>query len=315
MPELWITLGVVAFIVIAILITAYVCFYITFYVSPKNRTSPADFSSLGKEFEPYLDQMRTWINEVSTFPYVSYNIKSFDGLDLHAKYYECKKGAPIEIMFHGYRGNAERDLCGGVQRCFSLERNVLLIDQRTAGKSDGKVITFGVNEMRDCLAWVDFAEKTFGSEVKLILTGISMGASTVLMASSHEFPPNVVGVIADCGFTSAKDIIKKCIKEMKLPVWLVYPFIKLGARIYGGFKLEEFSALEAMKTCTLPVIFFHGEDDSFVPCDMSRQNFSECVAPKKLVTMKGAGHGMCFLAKPEEYLEHLREFKKEMNIK
>ena len=66
---------------------------------------------------------------------------------------------------------------------------------------------------------------------------------------------------------------------------------------------------------SLPVIFFHGEDDAFVPCDMSKQNFDECASPKKLVTMKGAGHGMCFLAKPEEYLEHLREFEKEMKIK
>ena len=81
-------------------------------------------------------------------------------------------------MFHGYRGSSERDLCGGVQRCFKLGRSALLVDQRAHGRSDGHIISFGVNERKDCLAWVDFMVKHFGPDVKIILTGISMGAST-----------------------------------------------------------------------------------------------------------------------------------------
>ena len=252
--------------------------------------------------------MVAWMKEVRSIPHEEFSIRSFDGLTLYAKYYECVPGAPIEIMFHGYRGSAERDLCGGVQRCFALNRNILLVDQRCSGKSGGRVITFGIREHKDCLAWVDFAVKHFGPQVKLILTGISMGASTVLMAAGKELPPQVVGVLADCGFSTARDIIRDVIDKMHLPVALAYPFVKLAAWLFGGFHLEEYSALEAMKTCRVPVIFFHGDNDAFVPWEMSQANYDACNTPKKLVLVPGAGHGLGYLVGPEDYLQALREF-------
>lgn len=148
----------------------------------------------------------------------------------------------------------------------------------------------------------------FGGDVKIILTGISMGASTVLMAAAEELPENVVGVLADCGYTSAKAIIKKTIRDMKLPANILYPFVKLGARLFGGFKLEEKSAVDAVKGVKLPVIFFHGEADDFVPCDMSKENFAACTAPKRLVTVPGAGHGLSYPVDQKGYLEAMAEF-------
>ena len=114
--------------------------------------------------------------------------------------------------------------------------------------------------------------------------------------------------MADCGFTSGKEIILDVLKQMKLPPRLLYPFVKLGARLYGGFELEEWSAAEAMESCKVPVIFFHGEADDYVPCRMSRQNYEICRTRKQLVLVPGAGHGLSYPAAPEEYLEHLRQF-------
>ena len=68
--------------------------------------------------------------------------------------------------------------------------------------------------------------KHFGNDVKIILAGISMGASTVLMAAGKPLPKNVIGVLADCGFSSPKEIIKKCAGDLKIPANLIYPFIK-----------------------------------------------------------------------------------------
>ena len=76
-------------------------------------------------------------------------IRSRDGLTLRGKYYEYEKGAPLEIMFHGYRGNAARNLSGGVERCFTLKRNTLIVSQRAHGNSEGHVITFGYKEKYD----------------------------------------------------------------------------------------------------------------------------------------------------------------------
>jgi len=135
-----------------------------------------------------------------------------------------------------------------------------------------------------------------------------MGAATVLMAAGTELPPNVIGVLADCGYDSPKSIIKTVIRQMGLPAELAYPFVKLGARIYGHFNLEETSPVEAVKNCKLPVIFFHGEADDYVPCEMSRENFESCASKKRLVTIPGAGHGLSYPAAPEVYLQALREF-------
>ena len=216
-------------------------------------------------------------------------------------------------MFHGYRGSGERDLNGGVQRCFKLGRSALIVEQRASGISDGSTISFGVNEHRDCLAWVEFMGRHFGEDIKVILTGISMGASTVLMAAGKELPPYVVGALADCGYSDQKAIIQKVIRQMKLPAKPLYPLVKLAARLFGHFDLEEFTPLDAVKRAKVPVIFFHGENDDFVPCDMSRQMFEACASRKKLVTVPGAGHGLSYVEEPELYLNALREFFPEVS--
>ena len=302
-------LSIALILAILILLISYICFRIVFYVPRKNEVISDELPVPdGKIYEPYHDMMRHWIKEARGFDQEHFYIKSFDGLTLHAKYFEYEPGAVTEIMFHGYRGSAERDLSGGIQRCFALGRNVLLVDQRTSCGSEGSVITFGVNEHKDCLSWIDFAIKQFGSDVKLVLTGISMGASTVLMAAGKDLPPNVVGVLADCGFSSAKEIIKKCSRDLKIPANLIYPFIKLGARIYGHFDLEEYTPLEAMDTCKIPVIFFHGESDDFVPCDMSRKMYEICPEPKKLYVVPEADHGLAYPVAGEKYIKELNAF-------
>ncbi len=292
-----------------VLLAAYVCYRMAFY-APRKKTLSDDVIDVpnGKEYVSFRPQFEAWGREVRAMPHQEFQITSFDGLKLCAKFYEYAPGAPIELMFHGYRGNAERDLSGGVQRCFSLGRSAFIVDQRCSGKSDGHVITFGIKEHRDCLSWVDFLVEHFGPEVKIILCGISMGASTVLMAAGHPLPENVIGVLADCGFSTAKDIIKKVIRQMGLPAGICYPFVKLGAKVFGRFDLEETSAAEALKHCTLPVIFFHGEADGFVPCDMSRVNYEACAGRKMLVTVPEAEHGLSYPVAPETYLTALREF-------
>ncbi len=298
-------------VIFLIVIISYICFRLAFYVSRRPKKDVDEFAIPdGEIYEPYRDTMVGWMKEVRQLPHQEFSIVSHDGLKLYGKYYEYKKGAPIELMFHGYRGSAERDLCGGVQRCFSLERNVLIVDQRTSGKSEGNVITFGIKESKDCLLWIDFLISQFGKDVKIILTGISMGASTVMIASGYDLPENVIGVLADCGFSDAKKIIKKVIKQLKLPADILYPFVRLGALLFGHFNLEETSAIKAMGKCKVPVIFFHGEQDDFVPCSMSKECFNACKSRKQLVTVKGAGHGLSYLIDPDGYIDSLKVFFK-----
>lgn len=284
------------------------CFFLVFYSAP--RKDPGDRIDIpdGEIYEVYREQMEAWVRQTRQLPQEDVSIRSFDGLTLRGKYYEYAPGAPIELMIHGYRGSSERDMSGGVQRAFRLGRSALIVDQRASGRSEGSVITFGIREHRDCLAWVDFMVNKFGPDVKIILTGISMGASTVLMASGEPLPENVIGVLADCGYTSAREIIHKILRQIHLPIPLVYPFIRLGGWIFGGFDLERASALEAVKRCEKPVIFYHGETDDFVPWEMSRDNHAACPTRKKLVIIPGAGHGLSFPVQQDRYVAELREF-------
>ena len=308
MTLLYIVLGIVGGLVFLTLLTSFICFLITFYAAPEKPKEEFEIPP-GAIYEPYRDIMVNWMKEARTLNPKEVSIKSFDGLTLYGKYYKYSEDAPIELMFHGYRGNAERDLCGGVQRCFALGRSCLIVDQRTAGKSGGRVITFGIKESRDCLSWVDYIIEKINPNAKIIITGISMGAATVTIAAGESLPKNVIAALADCGYTSAKAIIKKVIKDLKMPPNLMYPFIKLGARIFGGFDLEKYSPIEAMKKCTIPIIFIHGTTDDFVPYEMSVENFNACTHKcKKMVTVEGAGHGLAYLKDTDGYFKGIREF-------
>jgi len=305
MTIIWILLGIAA----AVLLAAYGCYRFAFYEPPR-KPLPEDIIEIpeGEIYEPFREKMENWVREARVLPHEDVEITSFDGLRLQGKFYEYAPGAPVEIMFHGYRGNAERDMSGGVQRCFRVRRSALVVEQRCSRGSEGNTITFGINERRDCLSWVDFAVSWLGADCRLILTGISMGAATVMMAAGEKLPPNVVGILADCGYTSAKEIMYDVMRKMKLPPKLCYPFVKLGAKLFGHFDLDETSPVEAMKRCKLPVIFFHGESDDFVPCDMSRKNYEACTGRKKLVTIPGAGHGLAYAVEPERYVRELYDF-------
>lgn len=305
MTILWILLGAAALVLLITLI----CFYMAFFV-PSHGPVPQDQYPVpeGKVYEPFRDRMIHWMKDLRALPCQDFYITSHDGLKLHGRYYEYAPGAPIELMFHGYRGNAERDLCGGVQRCFQLGRSAFLVDQRGSGESDGNVITFGIKEHLDCRNWVDFMVSHFGQDVKILLTGISMGASTVLMAAGKPLPSQVKGVLADCGFTSAKAIMFEVIRKMKLPPKLLYPFVRLAARLFGGFALESVSAVEAVRKATLPIIFYHGDADDFVPCYMSKENYDACASRKALVIIPGAGHGLSYPVDKQIYLQTLKDF-------
>ena len=305
---LWICLGILVILTAAVVALAYYCFRNAFGAKRKH-LAPGEFDlPHGTVYEPFYDLMIQRMKDTRAIPHREVSTRSHDGLTLWGTFYEHIPGAPVEIMFHGYHGSGERDLCGGVQRCFAMGHSALVVDQRSSGRSEGKAITFGIKERKDCLSWVGFVRKELGADTKIILTGVSMGAATVLMAASEPLPDNVKGILADCSYTSPKEIIQIVLKNMGLPVKLTYPLLKMGAKLFGHFDPEEMSAREAMQGCKVPVIFFHGEADDFVPCFMSHENYSACTAPKVLCTIPGAGHCLGYLVDQKKYLDTLNTF-------
>ena len=275
------------------------------YVDPM--ASPYDYTDddQTRKIKPVQDEI---IAEFLEVPYEEVSITSHDGLKLTGRYYHAADGAPLEIQCHGYKGNALRDFSGAKRIAKAAGRNVLLINQRCHGGSEGKTITFGILERRDVLGWINYASNRFGS-IPILLSGVSMGAATVLMVAGMELPDNVRGIIADCPYDAPSNIIKKVLgQDMGMPVKVVYPLIRLGGMLYGKFNLGADSPVEAVKRAQIPILLIHGDDDRFVPHPMSCN--IHAAAPEKIEfhTIPGAGHALNYVTDPEGYTKIVNNF-------
>lgn len=299
---------ILLFILLCLLITAaFVIFRTTLYTP--NRTQNEDhrlFSSA--QMDVFREQIFSMIDAFNARPYESVQILSEDGLKLYGKYYHRADGAPLAICFHGYRGTPARDFSGGSKIYLEHGFNLLMVEQRGHKRSEGHRITLGVKERFDCLAWARYAERRFGEKTPLILCGISMGAATVLMASSLDLPKNVCGIIADCPYTSPKEIMLKVARGMGFGPRFIYPFLWLAAKLFAGFDPAAADCCEAVRHTDLPILLIHGEADRFVPCDMSRKIAAAAPDHIELHTFPDAGHGISFLLDPERYRKIVLEF-------
>lgn len=286
---------------------AYYAYRIAFFSPKKDRDrvpSPKE-----AQYDPYREEMKRIYHQLHDRPCEMVSIVSHDGLKLSGRYYHVKDGAPLDICFHGYRSHAFTDFSGGSELSFQMGHNVLLVDQRAHGKSGGRTISFGLQERHDLLSWVNYAVERFGEEVQILLYGVSMGGATVLMASELDLPGNVKGIIADCPFASPIDIILDVGKKTSLPFpgWMIRRFAIWGAKIYGGFDLTETDAVKAVKHTRVPILIIHGEDDRYVPCEMS----DIVSANPELVqrhTFPGAAHGISYLVDTPRYHAIVKEF-------
>lgn len=292
-------------LVILTLLIAYICYRISFYAPTRVADKDVEIHlPEGGQYDALHDGIQKSVDRMLAREYEPVWITTFDGHKLFARYYHVADGAPLQIQFHGYKSSAILDFSGGSYLAAKLGQNALVVDQRSHGQSEGTAITFGIKERKDVLAWIDYANERFGTDTKIILAGLSMGAATVLMSADLDLPDNVAGIFADCPYSAPADIIKKvCKTDMHLPAALLYPFVKLGAKLFAGFDIEESSAVSAVKEARIPILIIHGEGDYFVPTDMSRQIHASNPEKITLVTIPEAGHGLSYMVNPPKYEE------------
>ena len=303
-------------LVLLTLLISLGAFIIAFYCSDKQKAylNNPKLPLEGAEYAEFNEVILNNVNIIEACKCEEVRIKAKDGKMLFGRYYHRKDGLPVEIFFHGYRANGVRDGSGAFEVSGEAGFNLLIVDQRSSGNSEGNVITFGVKEKLDVLSWIDYVINRFGKEVKIILAGISMGASTVLMASELDLPENVKCITADCGYSSQTEIINKVGKEMKMPIKLLFPFLKLGAFIYGGFNIDSRTPLDAVKNAKVPIFFIHGDCDTFVPCHMCDELYDACTSPKRKLIVKNAAHGVSFFVDNNSYKDYLHEFFKSSGV-
>ena len=239
-------------------------------------------------------------------------ILSHDGLRLRGHYLAHPEAKGTILLFHGYRTDGFLDFSCVYSYYYSLGYSLLHVFQRSHRESEGKFITFGVKERFDCQRWAQYAYERFGADHPLMLDGMSMGASTVLMASELELPPTVRGIIADCGFTSGWEELRYLLRKAHVPCGgLVLGAADLFAKHIAGFSFRECSTVEALKNCKLPVLLIHGGEDDFVPPHFSEENYAACAGQKELHIFPEAKHGTSYMVDLARCQETLERFLKD----
>lgn len=263
-----------------------------------------------EQTRPIAASIHALIDTLNQIPYERVQIVSKDGKKLSGRYYHWTDGAPVVICVHGYRGTPSRDFSGGTQLYRDAGCNLLLIEHRAHGTSEGNTITMGILERVDCRCWIQYVIDRCGPDVKILLAGISMGAATVLLTAGAGVPANVRGVIADSPYSSPKEILMHTIRGRHLPAHLTFGLLVYGAWLYGGINLLDQTAnvAHAARAAKVPILLIHGEDDRFVPCEMGRAIAAANPTWIEFHTFPDAGHGLSFLVDRERYSQLIRSF-------
>lgn len=295
-------------LILILAITVYYFFSIAFVKHNIGNTDDID-DKLNKPLQKYREIILAGMDFIKNKEHKWVNTVSFDGLNLAARYYDI--GSPkTMILFHGYRSSAARDFSCAVKMYICQGFNVLLCDQRSHGRSEGRLITFGVKESSDVLSWIEYATEKLGAS-KIALGGMSMGATTVLLSVGKGLPKEVRCIIADCGFTSPIAIIKKvAAQSFKINATPFLPFLNLYCLLLGRFSLYKSDVVKVLKNSDIPVIFIHGKEDGFVPSEMSVDAYSSSSKNSKLLLIDGADHGLSYLVDTPKVEKELEEFLK-----
>lgn len=237
---------------------------------------------------------------------------SFDGLKLHAAYFPPIKESEkkkLVICFHGYTSRSLQDFIGLTDYYFKNGYAMIHPDARSHGESEGKYIGFGCLDRKDALKWINWAIEKHGEDVEILLHGISMGGATVLMAGGLDLPPQVKGIISDCGFTSPKEVFTHVLKTMyHLPSFPVMQGAEIMNKKLAGYGMDECNAKREVAKAKVPILFIHGSKDTFVPTKMCHEMYDCCASPKKKLIVEGAAHAESYFKDMKAYETALDEF-------
>lgn len=247
-------------------------------------------------------EMKKWYSENGEDVYIM-----SDSLRLHGKLFK-NPGTKYALVCHGYTSKAKH-MAGFVNKFHSLGYNVLAVDARAHGDSEGTKIGMGWVERFDVIEWIKYII-SLEPDAQIILHGVSMGASTVLMASGEELPKNVKAIIADCGYTSEWDEFKQEADVLHIPWFPVLNASSVISKVRDGYDFKQASAVEQVKKSHIPTLFIHGSKDELVPYGMLNELYSAANCEKEILTIQGAGHALSSSVAPELYWNTVETFLK-----
>lgn len=291
-------------ILLVLLVIIIICLFLikeTFVRNDKLDTTPAWYEYInanqeGREYIYSLNPEDLYIN-------------SFDNLKLHALFINKNTNKTI-ICVHGYKAkDGLYDFGMSAKFLNSLGYNLLFVDNRAHGLSQGKYIGFGVLDSIDVNSWVDYLVTNMNQET-IILYGMSMGAATVMNAQNNK----VKAIIADCGFASGYDEVVYQIKKMyHLPPFPIIPISNVLLKLLAHYSLKEKEAYKSIKNYKNNLLIIHGDKDHFVPTRDAYKIFDNATCHKKILIVPGASHAKNYLKDTKLYEQTIKEFLDEID--
>ena len=234
---------------------------------------------------------------------------SSDNLKLHAHIINNDKSNIYIIIAHPYEGRGSY-MKYFAKKFYDMGFNILMIDLRTHGDSEGKIYSLGYLERLDILAWIEYIKNNYNNP-KIILYGISMGANAVMMCSCENIDDKVKAIIEDAGFTTAKEQLKERLDiSYKLPFLPVIPLTSFMTKIRLGFSFDDINIINAVSKSKVPILFIHGSKDSLVNPNMADKLYDACSSEKEKLIIENGEHIKAVLSDEKSYWDTINNFIK-----
>lgn len=213
----------------------------------------------------------------------------------------------VAVLSHGYT-SGKLVMAGYASILMDLGFTCVVYDQRNHGENDKSVVTtMGYCEAHDLSTVLDWVYEYFGKDVRVLTYGESMGSATVL--SHLEIDDRPVMTIADCGYSDLTDLSKYLLKQVyHMPIWPILPIASIMVKLLGHFKIKDVSPRRGVIKAKTPILFCHGEKDSFVPTFMSQEMVKLGNGVREIYLCPGAEHAQSYSIDHERYRKVVTDF-------
>ena len=304
----WIVIGLVIIIfvgLLAYLILGAILFH--FSLGRKELKKRVRKNNLKQNLEKYQIDLCWWDN----FDFKRVEIKSFDGLKLVGHYLDQKSDLTI-LLVHGYSANY-KEMQKYAKFFYQKGYNLLCVENRAHGDSEGECVGMGYLDKFDLKNWIDFLNES--EKKKIILFGLSMGASAVCAVSGENLPNNVVGIIADSAFDDVEKQIKYILRKAGPLKNLLFKVLKSYTKKRYEFNLSDAKFTKAVKNTKIPILYFHGKADKYVLPECSENLYNATPENlRELVLVDEADHAMSYVVLGNMYERKINKFFSKFKI-
>lgn len=214
------------------------------------------------------------------------------------------------VVCHGYIGQPS-DMAKYGYHFHELGMSVLMPAARGHERNvDTGLIQMGGTDAQDLVGWIGEIVAR-DPEARVMLFGVSMGGAEVMMASGlSDLPENVALIVEDCGYTSVwEEFSLQLDNVFHLPSFPILNVADAACLMRAGYTFEGVSSIESLRSASVPMLFIHGDEDTFVPFSMLDECYEACASEEKeKLVVEGAGHGLSASTNPELYWSTVDDF-------